>query len=159
MVRRVTAAKFAEWASDATNIDGVLEMIAGGKTLRDASLAVRQPFTCLHAHLKSTPELSARLEVAQQSYARANMEEAREIADTVEADTAAVSKAKLQIEVRQVHAKAFDRQTWGEKLQVDRNVTVQADAGLIGTVGALLLKRRPVVTVESPKVPALPDKV
>jgi hypothetical protein len=151
MARQVTIKAFEEWIKDEANVELVLESVAGGLTLQKAALAVKKPYTCLHQYFHSSPEKLARYDAARKAWADSKMDEALEIADDVKADQAEVAKAKLRVEVRQNQAKAYNRERWGERLQVDKNVSVSADAALIGTVAQLLLsgKKRPAVTVEN----------
>ena len=49
-----------------------------------------------------------------------------------------MAKAKLQIEVRGSLAAHWDRERYGERIQVDKSVSVTVDAGLLGTAADLL---------------------
>lgn len=164
MPRKITEKAFEVWVEDAGNVEHVLELIAGsggkkGLTLQQASLAVKQPFNCLHKYFHSTPERLKSYEEARRAWADSKMDEAIELVDDVSEDKDAVAKVKLQCEVRHNQAKAYHRDRWGDRLQVEKTVKHEVDAGLVGTIGDLLKfgKRAP-VTLEH-EVPALPEKV
>jgi hypothetical protein len=137
LARKTTIKAFEEWI-DEEKVDGVIAMISGGMTLREVSLALKQPYTCLQSHLRSTPELIERYNQALKDYADAVEGENKEIADNVLADRDEVAKAKLQIEVRRGHAKALNRERWGEHVQVEKSITVGADTALLGKAADLL---------------------
>lgn len=160
MARKVTIAAFERWVAEEGNEERVLTLIAGGKTLRVASLAVKQPYTCLHAYFHGTPERLALYETARKSWADLKQDEAMEIADGVKANLHEVAKAKLQVEVRETQAKAFYRERWGETLTVKKDVTIGVDQALLGkAVDLLLLPEKVVEGVElagEASTPALP---
>lgn len=137
MARKVTIAAFEKWIAEESNVALVLERIAGGLTLRNASVSVKQPFTCLHAYFHGTPERQSRYDAARKAWADAQMDEAMEIADGVAPDRDAVAKAKLQVETRANQARAYHRERWGEKLQVEKSVVV-VDSNLLSDMGELL---------------------
>ena len=138
MVRKVTAEKFELWVANEENVLAVLDLISGGKTLQKAALEVKQPYTCLHEYFHRTPENLARYEGARKAWADAVMDEAMRIADGVAPDRDAVAKAKLRVEVRQNQAKAYHRDRWGDRVHVEKSITVSADAALLGRASDLL---------------------
>ena len=138
MARKTTQAAFAKWAEDGANVDLVLEMLVSGVTLQKASVALKQPYTCLHPFFHSTPELQGRYEAALRAWADQKMGEAMEIADGVKPDRDHVAKAKLRVEVRQNQAKALYRERWGDTLTVKKDVTLGVDAALLGRADELL---------------------
>ena len=146
MARKATIKAFAEWVKVEANVERVLELIASGVHLHRAAVEVKQPYTCLHPFLHSDG-MRARYEAARAAWADLKQDEAMEIVDGAKPDKGHVAKAKLQAEVRQNQAKAYHRERWGERVQVDRSVELTVDAGLIGTVGELLkisaAKRQP----------------
>jgi hypothetical protein len=129
MARKTTIKAFEAWIATDENEAVVLDRISGGLTLQKTALAVKQPFTCLHGYFHSTPERLARYDAARRAWADAQMDEALEIADGVAEDRDAVSKAKLRVETRQNQAKAYNRERWGERVQVEKSVSVTVDAG------------------------------
>jgi hypothetical protein len=144
MARKVTIKAFEAWISDEENVIRVLESIAGGLTLQKTAVAMKQPFTCFYDYFHSTPEREARYLAARKAWVAAKKDEAVEIADSVAPDRDHVAKAKLQIEVIDNQAKAYDRDRWGDRVQVEKSVSVRADEALIGLAGDLLrLVRRP----------------
>lgn len=138
MARQVTRRAFAQWIEDEANVSLVLERVAGGLTLQKAAVSVKQPYTCLHEYFHGTPENEARYLAARKAWADAKQDEALELADGVEADRDAVAKAKLQVEVRHNQAKAYHRDRWGDRVQVEKSVTVGVDAALLGRADELL---------------------
>ena len=145
MARKTTIKAFEGWIADVANEARVLELVAGGLTLQKTSVAVKQPYTCLHRHFHSTGELEARYLAARKSFADGKMDENHAIADGVKPDRDHVAKAKLRVEVNTAAAKAYHRERWGEKVQVEKSVVVSADAALVGFARELLAKRRPLV--------------
>lgn len=117
--------------------------------MQKASVAVKQPYTCLHPFFHSTPELQGRYEAARKAWADGQMDEAVEIADAVGADKDEVAKAKLRCDVRYNQAKAYNRERWGDKLHVERDVTLTVDAGLVGLANELLLEKRAPLVLEN----------
>ena len=129
MARKTTRVAFDKWVAEDGNLALILELVAGGKTLRDACFSQKQPYTCMHEYLHSTPERRALYEQARAAWADEKMDEALAIADGVAADKDEVAKAKLQVDTRYSQAKAYHRLRWGETLQVEKNVTVAVDVG------------------------------
>ncbi len=138
MARKTTVKAFEAWIAAEGNVDEVLDRISGGLTLQKAALAVKQPYTCLHGFFHGSPELEARYMAARKAWADQKMDEALEIADGVKADKDEVAKAKLQVETRQIQSRAYHRELWGERIQVDKSVTVGVDAALLGRADELL---------------------
>ena len=163
MARKVTIEKFRAWIADEANVEVVLETIAGGLTLQKTAVALKQPYTCLHAYFHETPEREARYLAARKSWADRMQDEALEIADTVPADKDEVAKAKLRVEVRDLQAKAYHRERWGERLQVDAGSQAPADEKLLGFASELLklVKQREtrVIEIEPGQVSAEPPSV
>ncbi len=159
MARKVTQQRFEEWVRDEAHVVDVLERIAGGLTLQKASLAVKQPYTCLHAYFHSTPELLARYDSARKSWADRKIDENHEIADGVVPDRDHVAKAKLRIDVNTFAAKAYNRDRFGETLTVKKDVTIGVDAVLLGRAGELLALASEKVVAEVPALPEALDPV
>lgn len=138
MARQVTIKAFEAWIADEANVEAVLDHVAGGKTLQKTALAVKQPYTCLHGYFHRTPEAQARYEAARKAWADAVMDEAMRIADGAKPTPGDVQKAKLQVETRFNQAKAYHRERWGERVQVDRGLEAPADEKLLGFASELL---------------------
>jgi predicted nucleic acid-binding Zn-ribbon protein len=156
MAKQVTIERFKTWVADPLNVDALLDLVAGGRTLRNAAMELKQPYTCAHQFLHSTPELAARYDAARKAWADHNMDEAIAIADEVPADKDEVAKAKLRVEARQVQAKAYNRERWGDKVSVEKNVNINVDAALLASVDDLLrLANEKVVQSLPAPVPAL----
>jgi predicted nucleic acid-binding Zn-ribbon protein len=144
VARQVTVKAFQAWIADEANVADVLDRIGGGLTLQKTAVAMKQPYTCLHEYFHSTPEREARYLAARKAWADSQMDEAMEIADGVVADKDEVAKAKLRVEVRHVASKAYHRERWGDRVQVEKSVSVTADEALLGAAADLLrLVRRP----------------
>ena len=152
-VRKVTQEAFDAWIAEEGNEARVLELVAEGLHLTYAAKQVNRPYRCLHAYFHSSPEREERYLAARKAWADGKQDEAQDLADGVEPDRDHVAKAKLQIEVRQAAAKAYHRERWGEKLQVDKEVKITTDAVLLGTAGALLERLSKPKLVESLPAP------
>lgn len=160
MVRKVTQAKFEEWAKVPGNIEGVLELIADGLTLQKTAVKLKQPYMCLYPLFHNGGAWEKQYNDARKAWADKLQDEALEIADNAPVDEkAGVMKAKLRVETRQNQAKAYHRERWGERVQVDKTITVDVDAGLLGKASDLLklVKQQPRV-IEGETIPALPVK-
>lgn len=70
--------------------------------------------------------------------AELSIHEGREIVDGATPDDVGV--AKLRSSWRQWEASKWNRDRYGERVQVDKTVTIAADAGLIGFAGELLAR-------------------
>ena len=155
MARQTSIDAFPLWIALEENAQSVLDMVASGSTLQKVSAQTKKPYRCLHEFFHR-PENLPRYEAARKAWADSKMDEAIEIADTVPADRDEVAKAKLRVDTRTNQAKAYHRERWGERLQVEKNVTLTADPGLIGSASELLRiateKRKPVV-VDAEVVP------
>lgn len=81
-----------------------------------------------------------RYEAALACRAEALVHESIEIADSVRGSEqpATVGAAKLAVETRHKMASWWDRERYGERLQIEKTVQVGVDAGLLGTVADLL---------------------
>lgn len=156
MVRKVTQAKFDEWAKDDSNIADVLERMAGGLTLQKTAVAIKQPYMCLYGWFKETPERWERYMAARQAWINKRKDELVDKVDAVKADRDHVARLKLESDIIDNQAKAYHRELWGERVQVDKTITVDVDSGLLGTASELLrlVKKKP-VTIEGEVVPAL----
>ena len=157
MARKTTIRAFGEWAKAEGNIAGVLERIAGGLTLQKAAVAVKQPYTCLHGYFEATPELKDRLAGARRAWVQARKDSLVEKVDTLKPDKDHVARLKLEHEIIDNQAKAYHREMWGERLQVEKSVTVEVDEGLLGSVDELLRLAREKVLPALPSL--LPDTV
>ena len=153
MARKVTIRAFNEWVKSEANVASVLEIVAGGLTLQKASRVIHQPFTCLHSYFESTPELKAALAGARRSWVQSRKDALVEKVDELPADKDHVARLKLEHEIIDNQAKAYHREMWGERLHVDKTVTVEVDEGLLGSVDELLRIAREKV------LPALPSEV
>ena len=141
MARLKTIRAFGEWVKSEANIAGLLKlMVEDGHTLQKACLVVKQPYSLVHPFLHSTPELLARYEGARKARADKLWDEKMEIADGVKgAEHAAhVAAAKLRSEVRGQEAVAWNPDRYGQKLKVEKSVSVGVDQGLLETATDLL---------------------
>jgi hypothetical protein len=162
MARKITIKAFEAWIADEANVVDVLERLAEVH-LHKVAVAVKQPYTCLYAYFDSTPELQARYEAACRARVSRRADEASDIADDCPPDRDHVAKAKLQIDVRHHHAKSYNPERWGDRLQIDKKISVDADPLLLGKAADLLnrLTARTEKVIEGGEVvgevsPALP---
>ena len=153
MARKVTIKAFNEWVKDEAHVASVLEIVAGGLTLQKASRVVHQPFTCLHGYFESTPELKDRLAGARRAWVQSRKDSLVEKVDELKPDKDHVARLKLEHEIIDNQAKAYHREMWGERLQVDKTVTVGVDRELLASVDELLR------LADERVVPALPSDV
>lgn len=142
MARIKTTKEFYEWVKDDAAIDDVLRRVAEGTKFSQVCKDIKRPYTLLYPYLHSTPELKARYEAALAARADDLMHETLEIADALEGSDSApeVAAGKVRIDTRQKIASGWNRERYGERLQLDKEVTVTADAGLIGFASTLLEK-------------------
>ncbi len=152
MPRKKTIAAFEEWAKDDANIEEVLRRVMGGTKLSRLCAEIKRPYTLLYPYLHSTLELQKRYEAALAARADDLMQETLEIADSVRKTKipARVGAAKVAIETRQALASGWNRERYGETLRVEKTVTHEVDAGLVGTIGDLLRLKRPALTIDQP---------
>ncbi len=143
MVRKVTAQRFEEWKAEPANVDAFFRLLEGvgiekPMRFRDACFAIPVPYTLMHGFVHRDPVLKARYDAVLAAKADALAHESLAIADEVVPDRDHVAKAKLQVETRHALIGKWDRDRYGEKIQVDRNVNVTVDAGLLGRAADLL---------------------
>jgi hypothetical protein len=140
MPRLKTIRAFERWSQDEANVEDLLRRVAGGTKLQKACLEVKQPYTCVYPFLHSTPELKARYEAALSAVAEGLVQDALEIAHDPKRkiEQAAVADRKLRIETNQRTATWWNRERYGERLDVHRTIEASADDALLGTVGELL---------------------
>lgn len=138
MARQTTVKAFNEWVKDDAAVEGFLQRVAEVGRLRDVCMALKKPYTLMHPYLHSTPELKARYDAARAAWADKLHDEKLKIADRKPKDMVDVSNKRLQCEVREQAAKAYNRDRFGDAVRVEKTVTVAADAGLIGFAASLL---------------------
>jgi hypothetical protein len=155
VARQVTIKAFEVWIADGENERRVLDLIAGGLTLQKAAVAVKQPYTCLHAHFHASAENEARYAAARKAWVDFKNDELVQKVEDVVPDRDHVAKLKLEADVIASQSRAYHRERWGERVQVDKTVKLEADPALLGTASELLkiaaAKRKPVV-IEGEKV-------
>lgn len=146
MPRQKTIRAFDEWRKNAANVDTFFLLMEGtatapGKRFRDVCVELKVPYTLMHAFVKADVVLKARYDAVRAAKADQFAHEAVEIADEADEESkAGVAKAKLQVDTRLALASKWDRDDYGDTLRVEKTVTVQADAGLLGLAGELLTK-------------------
>jgi hypothetical protein len=153
MVRKVTAQRFEEWSAIPDNVNVFFRLLEGvgiekPMRFRDACFAIPVPYTLMHAFVMRDAALKARYDAVLAAKADQLEHEALEIADKVEPDRDHVAKAKLQVDTRHALASKWDRDRYGDRLQIDKQVNVTVDAGLLGTAADLLR----VVSTAGPRV-------
>lgn len=142
MPRQKTVRAFDEWVTDAANIDEVLRRVMGGTKLSKLCVEIKRPYTLLYPYLHSTPELKARYEAALAARADDLMHETLEIADALKGSDSApeVAAGKVRIDTRQKIASGWNRERYGEQVQINKTVSVGVDIGLRGRASELLAK-------------------
>ena len=143
MVRKVTIARFEEWKAQAANVEGFFRLLEGTEAerpmrFRDACFALKVPYTLMHTFVHDGADLQRRYERVLEALADRMAHERLEIADKVAPDRDHVAKAKLQCEVRESLESKWFRERYGERIQIEKNVSVSVDAGLLGTAAELL---------------------
>lgn len=106
--------------------------------MQKVSVALKQPYRCLYEFFHATEEMRGKYEGARKAWADGRMDEALEIADSVAPDKDEVARARLRVDVRANQAKAYHRDRWGDRVQVEKSVSVTVDQALLGTAGELL---------------------
>lgn len=143
MVRKVTIARFEEWRAKPENVEAFFRLMEGreGKKplrFRDACFELKVPYTLMHGFIHADDGLKRRYERLLEALADQLAHERLEIADKVKPDRDEVAKAKLQCEVRESLESKWYRERYGDKIQIEKNVNVSVDAGLLGTAADLL---------------------
>lgn len=166
MAKQKTIKKFEEWKTDPLNWDAFFSLMEdNGEQVplrfRDACMAIKMPYTLMHAHVKATPELKARYDSVRAANADRAIHETIEIADDVKdaAEAAAVAAAKLRIETRQKAASKWDKEDYGDTVRVEKSITVSVDQGLLGKASELLrlVKKPRPIAIDVEEVAALPE--
>jgi hypothetical protein len=129
LARAITVKAFKVWIADEGNVGDVLDRIAGGLTLQKAALAVKQPYTCLHEYFHSSPENEARYAAARKAWVDFKNDELVGKVEGVKPDRDHVAKLKLEADVIASQSRAYHRERWGERVQVEKSVSVVVDAG------------------------------
>lgn len=164
MVRKVTIAWFEGWKLEPENVEAFYALMEvgtePGKPLRfrDACMALKVPYTLMHAHVMADEVLKARYDAVLAARADQLAHEALDDAESaVDRDTAAA--ARVKIEAKRWVAAKWDKERYGETLRVEKSVAVSVDAGLLGDMADLLKvpKREPRVLEHEPA--ELPEKV
>jgi len=108
----------------------ILERIASGETITEVAQTLKRPDgqwisrNFLSGLLHKDPERSAKLKEAQIEGASAMVDDALLIVDRAPPDRDSVNKAKTRADVRLKVASLRDRDTWGDRAQVQVNVNV-----------------------------------
>lgn len=111
----------------------ICEKIANGRSLRSICAEDGMPTTSTVCKwLIENKEFSEQYARAREKQADYFAEEIIEIADSAEAESAAVSKAKLQIDARKWAASKIAPKKYGDKVeqQITGNLAIQADVKL-----------------------------
>lgn len=152
MARKQTIAAFERWIAEEGNETVVLEALTKAP-LHKVAVTVKQPYTCLYAYFNSSPERQARYVSAKEAWVEMRKGMLVEKVDVVEADKDQVARLKLESDIIDNQAKAYHRERWGERLQVEKSVSVVVDAGLVGAAEELLK------LAQERRLPALTEKV
>ena len=154
------------WVALPGNVDGffrVMEEVEGTAKMafRNACLEVRVPYTLMYRYVHGREELKARYDSFLAAKADLLVQEALEdVGEAVDKDSAAVAKVKSDVKLRV--AEKWDRERYGERVQIDRAPEAPGgDAALLGFASELLRlvrKDEPrVIEGEKVAVPAVTD--
>ena len=157
---------FEMWVQIPGNVDrffDAMELATGtGKMcFRDACYGVKVPYTLMYGYVHRDEVLKARYDAILASRADALVQEALDdVAEAEDKDTAAVAKVRADTKLR--IAEKWDRERYGERVQIDRAPQVPGgDAALLGFASELLKlvrEREPrVLEQEAHALPALSD--
>lgn len=140
MARKRTMQLFEEWSRHPENIEAFWARLEADEklTFRDACYSGRIPYMAMYRLVHDTPAILERYQGILKARAHQAIEQTVAIADEVKPEKDEVAKAKLQVETRQAAASYWDRERYGQRVQVDKSVSVHVDAGLVGLAGDLL---------------------
>lgn len=154
------------WVQVPGNIDGFFQTMEGvegtaKQAFRNACFGLKLPYTVMYAYVDGQPELKARYDAFLKSKADLLAHEAlADVEAAVDKDTAAVAKVRADTKLR--IAEKWDRERYGERVQIDRAPEVPGgDAALLGFASELLKlvrEREPrVLEQEQVALPAVAD--
>ena len=155
MVRKVTARAFEEWIADDANERSVLEALTRGP-LHTVAKQFGKPYTCLFEYFHSTPEREGRYTAAKKAWIEMRKGELVHKIDALPADREQVARLELESKIIDNQAKAYHRERWGERVQVEKTVSVTVDAG---PATRLLRDMQRAAALEVEEVKALPAEV
>jgi transposase-like protein len=115
----------------------VLDSIATGQSLRASCRSVGVPLATVQDWIDAGAELSGQYAHARASLIDVLTDEIESIADRVEADQAAVAKARLQIDARKWNLSKVMPRRFGDKVQTE---VTGKDGGAIQTVTEIVRK-------------------
>lgn len=127
-LRAKTIRAFEEWSLVDENWEGFFRLIVEGDRmrLRDACVAVKQPYSLVYPFLHDGGAMQKRYEAALAALADDLMHERLEIADSVRSakDQVTVAAAKLACDVRRENSEKWGRERYGEAADALRGGTV-----------------------------------
>jgi hypothetical protein len=161
MARQTTIKAFEQWKLVPENVDGFFALLEGDEklTFRNATVAIKQPYTLMWRLVNDSEELKARYDSILAARGDRLAQERLEIADGVKPDRDEVAKARLQVDVRDSLASKWNRERYGETIRVERDVRVGVDVTLRGRASELLARiagRAPVL-IENEATAVRPD--
>lgn len=146
MPRLKTIRRFDEWKGVEANVDAFFRELEGtetvaGKRFRDACVAMKVPYTLMFAFVHGSDQLKARYESVLAAKADDLVHQALDDAEeAIDRDSAAGARVKADTKLRV--ASKWDRDRYGERLSVEKTISLTDDAGLIGTARDLLALAR-----------------
>jgi hypothetical protein len=145
MAHKPTVKLFDLWRQEPANVEGFFRLMeeSGGAhramKFRDACVKVGVPYTLMYGLVRADPVLKARYEALRAANAELLVHAALDAAEGAEdKDSAAVAKVQADTYLRV--AASWDKEVYGEHVQVSKSVTVTVDAGLVGRAAELLEK-------------------
>lgn len=105
--------------------------MTAGESLRSICSSDSMPcLSSVYLWLGKYPTFSENYANAQRERATAMFEEIFEIGDDVDPDPAAIAKARLRVDTRKWALARMDSKRYGDKVQVDANVTMNHEEAL-----------------------------
>ena len=105
--------------------------MAAGSSLRSICASDSMPcLSSVYLWLSKHPTFSENYAKAQRDRATAMFEEVFEIGDEVAADPNEIAKARLRVDTRKWALARMDSKRYGDKVQVDANVTMTHEEAL-----------------------------
>lgn len=147
------------WVSMPGNVDRFFDAMEGASgtakmAFRNACFAVKVPYTLMYRYVDGKVELRERYESFLRAKADLLVQEALDdVEGAVDRDSAASAKVKAETKLKV--ASKWDQERYGEKISVEKSVSVSVDAGLLTDMGQLLKLAKKEPRVLEQEVPAL----
>ena len=140
MARQVTIKRFDEWKLVAENVAAFFRLMEEGAeplAFRDACVALKVPYTLMHAFVVANEELHARYRAILKAKGDRHAHEIEGISKTAK-DRDSAAAAKVQIDAKKWLAEKWYKELYGETLRVEKDVRIGIDPVLLGRAEELL---------------------